>query len=741
MLPEHVLRRSWRFFLYGSRRAARATNGNGQMFLHQVAALGVSCARGWQRVEWLVLAASAPLLLFPGRFVWLGAALIGTTWLARRLGSGRWTVRTAADRFVLLLSLALIVSLMPSIRLDYSMPKFWGVILGLATFYAVLNTCREDGALRLAAWALIAAGAGLALVGLVGMAVPPNKIIEDRGVYSGLPRLISSVQSSTVVTQGIHPNELAGVLILLLPLACFRVLRGDPLRWLAAAAAVLMVAALVLTQSRAALLGLVVAGCVGATVIAGRRGLITAVVLLAVGAQALIQVEGPDNLRQQLLGDSPTAGVESLSGRVELWQRGLAMAVDMPLTGIGLNTFPAVLQTYYPTILHSPQGDPVPHVHNLYLQTLLDFGLLGLVGWLAIVATAIAAGLCAARASVHTPMVAGLLVGLLAHGVYSLVDAVTLGAKPAVLVWVILGLLLVIGAQANGSWQSRTRSSVALRSSGVLLALTILLAPALVAAATLNAARLVLHHGAGTTNPLLDAELHIAQTISFAPLTARAYAAEALLSRQRGETLSELDSLDRAIAVGGSWDPSLSLRLGDLQAAYGDRPRAIAAWRAADALPTLLDRASASPPNQALDWYTAAQSVDPTSWRPYAGAARILQSNDPNRAAILLSQALHLRSDDPARTSLARRLIDPNAPLATTASINPSPDDSEMLLSSSRLLQSRDDMPGALFAAQLSTQANPGWSGTWQHYADILDRVGRTTQAAEARSRAQRLTR
>src|SRR5215831_16871876 len=123
MLPEHVLRRGWRFILGGARRAAPETNDIRQSLLDHVAALGVTCARGLQRVEWLVLAAAAPLLLFPGRYVWVGAALIATTWLARRVGSGRWSVSTAADRHILLLSLALVASLVPSIRLDYSMPK------------------------------------------------------------------------------------------------------------------------------------------------------------------------------------------------------------------------------------------------------------------------------------------------------------------------------------------------------------------------------------------------------------------------------------------------------------------------------------------------------------------------------------------------------------------------------------------------------------------------------------------
>src|SRR6266508_3400018 len=616
-----------------------------------------------QRAEWVLLAAAAPTLLFPGRATALGIGLIGTTWMARRMATGRWSSSTRVDRFVPLFGLALLVSLIPSVRLDYSAPKFWGVVLGLAVMYAVANTCRTARHLRVAELGLLLVGALLSGVGVVGMAAPPDKLIDDRGIYAALPHLVSSVQSSTVVTQGVHPNELAGTLILLIPLAIVKARQRGYVRWPALALASVMIAVVVLSQSRAALLGVLVAACVGAVWAAGRRGLVAVFVLLIVGIQTLIAVDGADHLRQRVLGDAPTAGVESLSGRVELWQRGLVLAVDMPLTGIGLNTYPVILQAYYPTILHSP-ATVVPHVHDLYLQTLLDFGMPGFFAWLAIIGTAVAAGVRAVRARVHAALVAGLLLGLLAHGVYSLVDAVTLGAKPGVLVWVILGVLLVVGAQAELAKHSRpTRARSAwtarLRSRWALLAAAIVLSPLLAAAVSLNAARIAVHQRVGTTSPLLEADLQLAQAFAPGPLLARVYAARALLAQQRGDTSAELESLDRATAIGGAWDSSLNLRLGDLRLAYGDRPRAIAAWRAADALPTLLDRAAASSPEQALDWYSLAQSVDPTDWRPYAGAARVLESSDPNRAAGFLSQAFQLRGADPARAALARRLVDP----------------------------------------------------------------------------------
>ena len=703
-------------------------------------------ARTLQRVEWLFLIAAAPLLLLPSRATAVGVILIATTWVARRVATGRWSIATHIDRFMPLFGIALLVSLIPSVRLDYSAPKFWGVVLGVAALYAVVNTCGDDRALRLAQVVLLLIGGALAVMGLVGMASPPDKLIDDRGIYAALPHLITSVQSSTVVTQGINPNELGGTLVLLIPLACVIGCRPGYARWPALILAVAMSGSVVLTQSRAALLGLLVAGCVGLVCAAGRRGLVAVVVLLGVGAQALIEIDGADHLSTQLFGNLPTAGVESLSGRVELWQRGLAMAADMPLTGIGLNSYPVILQTYYPTILHQP-STVLPHVHDLYLQTLLDFGIPGLVAWLAIVGAAVMSGLVALRGRVHVSLVSGLLLGLLAHATYSLVDAVALGAKPGVLLWVILGLLLAAGARTHGNSATsaqvgpppRTTGTARFHSRWALAAAAVLLSPFIVGFVALNAATLTLHQGLGTASPILEADLQFAQTFTAGPVLARIYAAQALLAHQRGDTPAELESLDHAAAIGGAWDPSLALRAGDLRLAYGDRPRAIAAWRAAGALQSLLDRAAASPPAQALDWYNLAQAVDPTDWRPYAAAGHLVVSSDPNRAAAMLSEALQLRGDDPARTSLAQRLIIPSSQLATNASIDPSPDDVQLLLDSSSLLLARSDLPGAVFAAQLSTEAAPNSWPTWRQLGNVLDRVGRTTQANEARSHAQSL--
>src|SRR5262249_45371462 len=138
----------------------------------------------------------------------------------------------------------------------------------------------------------------------------------------------------------------------------------------------------------------------------------------------------------------------SLQARVEIWSRALLMLQDFPFTGIGLNTFPVVLQALYPPFLTGPD-ETIPHAHNLFLQTGVDLGIPGLLAFLWILGlvwrcwlrawrtderarAAQGVGLLSAATDwISRPAaLAGVLAGITGHLVFGLTDAVTLGAKP-----------------------------------------------------------------------------------------------------------------------------------------------------------------------------------------------------------------------------------------------------------------------------------------------------------------------
>jgi exopolysaccharide production protein ExoQ len=87
------------------------------------------------------------------------------------------------------------------------------------------------------------------------------------------------------------------------------------------------------------------------------------------------------NAALDLLGKSPT-----LTGRTYLWAEGLKNGMDRPILGYGYSAFwvpgrPQAEQYWYEFLIANKTGF---HFHNLFIQTFVDLGLLGLVmiAWL-----------------------------------------------------------------------------------------------------------------------------------------------------------------------------------------------------------------------------------------------------------------------------------------------------------------------------------------------------------------------
>ncbi|MBX3015318.1 MAG: O-antigen ligase family protein [Caldilineaceae bacterium] len=134
----------------------------------------------------------------------------------------------------------------------------------------------------------------------------------------------------------------------------------------------------------------------------------------------------------------------SLSGRVIIWQRALNGIADQPLTGMGLAAFDQRAYEPYPLAGYIP-GD-IHHAHNLFLQVGLDLGVPGLILWVALVSLALSSLVALYRAvppagqlSVWSVALIGCFVACI---VYNCLDALTLGARPAVALWFLLGLAL-----------------------------------------------------------------------------------------------------------------------------------------------------------------------------------------------------------------------------------------------------------------------------------------------------------
>ena len=128
-----------------------------------------------------------------------------------------------------------------------------------------------------------------------------------------------------------------------------------------------------------------------------------------------------------------------ISLRLDIWSRAWAMLKDMPLTGIGLNNFPIQIGVFYPGYAIGNE----PHAHQLYLQTALDLGLPGLLAFvwaLTLWFRRLSENFRQTQDRLARALYLGLAAGVIAYLAHGFLDALMLGAKPGVLLWVMLGL-------------------------------------------------------------------------------------------------------------------------------------------------------------------------------------------------------------------------------------------------------------------------------------------------------------
>ena len=416
------------------------------------------------RQEWLWLLFLVPFLLFPNGPQALLLLVIPLLWLLRRVAFGYFVPITPYNSAIALIMLMVLVSLYATFDIELSMPKIAGMVLGVAVFYGgvAYGRSRPNGIWHLVT-AVLLIGAGLSAVGLIGT--------RWRGPFAFLNRLQNALPLDITIpgTVGgvINPNQMAGVLNWLLPLAV--ALLVGLLAWLRQRPKIalpllllgplvaLWGAMLLATYSRGGTAAFVISLLVMAAFASrwGRALLVTAVVAVGVLAYQY-------NLIEMLLGNG-LASIEQmgLSGRIEIWSRALYGLQDFPFTGMSMNGFREVVHILYPLFLISPTTD-LGHAHNHLLQAGLDLGIPGLIAYLAL--WFISAGLLwrawrqiawrqiAERQIAannqnnygHKILIIGLIGSLTAGWFFGILDAIALGARPGFLWWLLLALVVLV---------------------------------------------------------------------------------------------------------------------------------------------------------------------------------------------------------------------------------------------------------------------------------------------------------
>jgi len=360
---------------------------------------------------------------------------------------------TPLDWPIALLILMVPISLWATFDVGFSMRRVLGLMLGVAAYYATVAYVRDERSLAQVLLLYVGMGTAVGILGLVGTRwLLKNPLLSF--IVSRLPRLIRGLPGAS---RGFHPNEVAGVLLWVVPL------QWVWLVWLwrrgqgkTRAAGLLLLSTLLttgtflFTQSRGAFLGLAIwLAMWGAC--SDRRLRIGVGAILAAGL-ALVAWKGPlwidmtlrEGLAPQILGEL------NWDFRVRVWREALRGIQDFPLTGMGMGAFRHTVRVFYPLSI-IPTYD-IAHAHNAFLQAALDLGLPGLGAyaaiWLLIARTAVS---CLRQAKGWLRALAlGLAGCLFSCFVYSLLDAVALGASPGFIWWMMLGMIVSLERLCQG---------------------------------------------------------------------------------------------------------------------------------------------------------------------------------------------------------------------------------------------------------------------------------------------------
>ncbi|MBU0494301.1 MAG: tetratricopeptide repeat protein [Chloroflexi bacterium] len=396
---------------------------------------------------WLLLAAGLPLWCAPwGRnpfelpkalLLWIAIAVMGAAWLAGcRIHDAGCTApdakhgvsSTSSILYPVSCLLATLFSVNPLLSTQGSYDRVQGTITllcYLALFLLVMDRLREPAQTHRLLAAIAWGSAPVVAYGLLQAA--------------GLDPLGWRVDGSPIISTLGRSNFLGAYLVLVLPLtlAAAYLARDWPRRAAYAALIAGQLACLLATTARAAWLGALAAGAVLVLAWAWQRGYRRLAVV-----SGLVGLAG---LMAGLLALPLLPGLEdSIGARATIWRATLPLIAARPLLGYGPETFAQVFTSVFPPELVYLQGRAVlvDRAHNLVLDTLASTGALGLLAYMALVGTALTAGL---RALAHASdrqarlvLAAGLAaaVGYLVEAQFSFPVTTT-----ATLFWLTLGLL------------------------------------------------------------------------------------------------------------------------------------------------------------------------------------------------------------------------------------------------------------------------------------------------------------
>jgi O-antigen ligase len=299
---------------------------------------------------------------------------------------------SASSLLGMLLGAALLLQMVTtrrsSPRLSMTVP-IWLAFLaltGLTYLWSINRTATEDGVLVLASLVILFVALALSRFDRTALrrfevaVIAGGVLVVCYGLYQllfagGLPSTIGG--TPRFGDDLLDANNQAAALLLPLAIAASYALNGARAsRLVHAAATGLLALGILLTGSRGGLIASIVVIAAVLALAAGRRTLKIAVATTAVVLLAVVLVVRPFGVGDRLFDRGNTS-----SGRTDIWIVALHACEEYCLFGAGWGAFPLVYQERLSEVpeAEAEGGRPAYETHNIFLNALVEAGVLGLI--------------------------------------------------------------------------------------------------------------------------------------------------------------------------------------------------------------------------------------------------------------------------------------------------------------------------------------------------------------------------
>ncbi len=274
------------------------------------------------------------------------------------------------DGLGVIISLMLVVYLFASITsfAPFKSIQIWAVYFAFMIFYFVIvNTIKSKEQLFNLLTVFSLSGLAVCIYGILQYIFGWNvtQAWMDEEMFEDIKMRIYSTLE--------NPNVLGEYILLVLPISISLMWTKKNIlpKLFYALISLIMAVALILTFSRGCWIGIMASAAIFITFVAGK---LWGLALLALPFVPMIMPESIIN-RFMSIGDMKDS---STSYRVYIWMGTLLMLKDFWLTGVGLGT--EAFTQVYP--FYSYSSIVAPHAHNMFLQIMVESGIIGIVMFL-----------------------------------------------------------------------------------------------------------------------------------------------------------------------------------------------------------------------------------------------------------------------------------------------------------------------------------------------------------------------